>query len=380
MFESVINGIRGLFGNPTGTLPLHAPWFDADDERAVADAVKSTFVSSVGAEIVALEKDLAGYTGAPHCVAVVNGTSALHVALLLNQCGPGDLVLTQSFTFIATTNAIAYTGAEPVFLDIDGNTLGLSPAAVRTWLERECVVRDGHCVHGTSGKRVRACVPMHAFGLPMDIAGLLHVCDAWGIAVVEDAAESLGSFIGGKHTGTFAPIGTLSFNGNKIITSGGGGALLFRDEATARRARHLTTQAKVPHPWAFAHDELGYNYRMPNLNAALLRAQMRKLDHNIKVKRELHDRYAEVFASTPWTLVHEPAGTRSNYWLNAVLMRDHDERNAFLQACADHGIQARPAWELSPDQPMYNRAMQDGLQISRTVQDRLVNLPSSAHP
>lgn len=380
MFDRVIQGIRALFGHPTGTIPLHAPWFDEEDERAVVDAVRSTYVSSIGPEIPALEKDLTVFTGASHCVAVVNGTAALHMALILCECGPGDLVLTQPFTFIATSNAIAYTGAEPVFLDIDQRTLGLSPSAVRTWLEQECTMRDGGCVHGLSGKRVRACVPMHAFGLPMDIAGLLDVCDAWGIAVVEDAAESLGSYTAGTHTGTLAPIGTLSFNGNKIITSGGGGAMLFRDKATADRAKHLTTQAKVPHPWAFAHDGIGYNYRMPNLNAALLRAQMRKLDHNITVKRELHRGYAEVLDTTPWTLVHEPEGTRSNYWLNAVLMRDKAERDAFLQACADAHIQARPAWELSTDQPMYRGTMRGDLRVSRQVQDRLVNLPSSARP
>lgn len=381
MFEEVITGIRKLFGDPEGPIPLHAPWFDRADEEAVAAAVRSTFVSSIGPDITAFEQDLAAFTGAPHAVAVVNGTAALHTALLLAGCGPGDLVITQPFTFIATCNAIAYTGARPVFLDIDGDTLGLSPEAVRGWLEKECEQRSGVCVHKASGLRVRACVPMHSFGLPMRIDALMAVCDERGIVVVEDAAESLGSYhADGKHTGTTAPIATVSFNGNKIITCGGGGALLFQDGEMARRAKHLTTQAKVPHAWAFGHDAIGYNYRLPNLNAALIRSQLRKLPHNIAVKRDLHGRYAKLFADTPWELVTEPDGTRSNHWLNAVLMCDRAERDAFLTACHAAGVLARPAWELGTDQPMYADALRGDLPVSRDRQDRLVNLPSSSHP
>jgi aminotransferase in exopolysaccharide biosynthesis len=380
MFDTLINGVRALFDGPEGLIPLHAPWFDEEDERAVADVVRTTFVSSVGPDITAFEEEMARRTGAAHCVAVVNGTSALHMALLLSGCRKGDLVITQAFSFIATANAIAYTGAEPVFIDIDRATLGLSPSALRNWLERACRKVDGGCRHIASGRTVRACVPMHTFGLVMDAKGLLDVCTEWGIAVVEDAAEALGSTMEGRHAGTFAPIGTLSFNGNKIITCGGGGAMLFADKEQARLAKHLTTQAKVPHPWAFTHDALGYNYRLPNLNAALLRSQLRKLEHNIATKRALHDRYARLFADTPWQLMEEPLGTRSNYWLNAVIMRDRQERDAFLQACADGGIQARPAWDLCHEQPMHAHAMHDGLSVSRHVQERLVNLPSSAHP
>lgn len=380
MFKEVISGIRRIFDQPEGPIPLHAPWFDEVDEQAVAACVRSTFVSSVGAEITTFEQELATLTGAPFAVAVVNGTAALHTALMLLNVGANDLVITQPLTFIATCNAITYTGAQPVFVDIDPDTLGLSPEAVRAWLLEQCEMRSGVCVHRFSGKQVRACIPMHSFGLPMRIASLLELCKAWNIAVVEDAAEALGSTCQGKHSGTFAPIGTLSFNGNKIVTCGGGGALLFQNEQLARAAKHLTTQAKVPHPWQFSHDRTGYNYRMPNLNAALARTQLSKLMHNIEVKRKLHMAYQELFTGTPWTLVNEPMGTSSNYWLNAVLMRDRTERDALLIACLDHGIQARPAWELATDQPMYRNAIQGELPVSRDLQDRLVNIPSSARP
>lgn len=380
MFDEIVAGIRDIFDQESGTVPLHAPWFDEADERAVAACVRSTFVSSVGAEITAFEQDLVAITGAPHAVAVVNGTAALHTALMLTGVGPNDLVITQPFTFIATCNAIAYTGAAPVFIDIDEDTLGLSPKATKRWLEEQCEYRSGTCIHRGSGRRVKACIPMHSFGAPMRIMELLALCAEWSITVIEDAAEALGSTVKGRHAGTFAPIGTLSFNGNKIVTCGGGGALLVQDEQVASAAKHLTTQAKVPHPWAFSHDRTGYNYRLPNLNAALARTQLLKLPHNVKVKRELHEAYRSLFKNTPWKLLDEPTGTTSNYWLNAVLMRDQKERDAFLKTCMDAGIQARPAWELATDQPMYIGSLQSELPVSRELQDRLVNIPSSAHP
>jgi len=380
MFERVIAGIRALFPDTEGPIPLHAPWFDRADEEAVAACVRSTFVSSVGPEITAFERELAEATGAAHAVAVVNGTAALHTALLLHGVGAGDLVITQAFTFIATCNAIAYTGAEPVFLDIDAHTLGLSPGAVERWLDTQCDRRNGGCVHRATGRAVKACIPMHTFGHVLHIEELLALCRAWGILLVEDAAEALGSHRNGRFAGTFGEVGTLSFNGNKIITCGGGGALLLQDEPKARAAKHLTTQAKVPHPWAFQHDRTGFNHRMPNLNAALARTQLRKLPHNLAVKRALHEQYRSLFADSPYTLVQEPEGSTSNHWLNAVLMHDKQERDAFLQACVDAGIQARPAWELATDQVMYRDALRDELTVSRNLQDRLVNLPSSARP
>lgn len=380
MFEDLIASIRSLHAANSGTVPLHAPWFDQEDEDAVVACVRSSFVSSVGQDIVAFEEELAAVTGSSHVVAVVNGTAALHTALLLHHVGPGDLVITQAFTFIATCNAIAYTGAEPVFLDIDEDTLGLSPRAVGNWLAANCSLKDGIPVHNASGKRVKACIPMHTFGYVVDMDALRTLCDHWGITIIEDAAEALGSTRNDRHAGTFAPIGTLSFNGNKIITSGGGGALLLQDEALALEARHITTQAKRPHAWAFEHDRTGYNYRMPALNAALARSQLRKLSHNLESKRALHERYMELFAGTPWQLVTAPPGTTSNYWLNALLMRDRSERDAFLRSCSDLHVQVRPAWGLGAEQPMYAGALTDGLPVSRDIQARLVNLPSSASP
>jgi perosamine synthetase len=380
MFDELLAGIRSLFPETTGAIPLHAPWFDVDDEEAVAACVRSTYVSSVGADITAFEQELSEVTGSPHVVAVVNGTAALHVALVLNDVGPGDLVITQAFTFIATCNAIAYTGADPVFLDIDRDTLGLSPIAVQHWLNEECELKGGVTTHRATGKRVKACIPMHTFGHVMHISTLRSTCAEWGIAIIEDAAEALGSQRGGRHAGTFAPVGTLSFNGNKIITCGGGGALLMQEEETARVARHLTTQAKRPHPWAFEHDRIGYNHRMPALNAALARSQLRKLPHNLAVKRALHDNYISLFAQTPWQLFTAPPDTAPNHWLNAVLFNDRAERDAFLKAATESGLQVRPAWGIGADQPMYSHAITDGLKASHDVQHRLVNLPSSAHP
>ena len=380
MFETLLAGIRSIHDHVDGQIPLHAPWFDADDEAAVVECVRSSFVSSVGPEIVAFERDLCERTGCSAAVAVVNGTAALHTALLMADVGTNDLVITQALTFIATCNAIRYTGAQPVFIDVDADTLGLSPEAVKRWLEEQCEMHDGKCRHRDTGRWVKACIPMHTFGMVMRITELLNLCEEWRITVIEDAAEALGSSRNGRHAGTFAPIGTLSFNGNKVITCGGGGDVLFKSIELAAQAKHLTTQAKVPHPWSFAHDRTGYNYRMPNLNAALARSQLRKLDHNLAAKRELHHRYSHLLASTPWTLVGDPSGTISNHWLNAILFRDREERDAFLEAANNVGIQCRPAWELATDLPMYQQALQAPLPMSRSIQDRLVNIPSSAHP
>ncbi|MFT3886284.1 MAG: DegT/DnrJ/EryC1/StrS family aminotransferase [Flavobacteriales bacterium] len=287
---------------------------------------------------------------------------------------------TQSFTFIATSNAIAHTGARPVFVDIDPDTLGMSPNALRAFLEEHCRMQDGACIHRPTGRRVRACVPMHTFGLCARVDGIMAVCAEWGLMLVEDAAEALGSHVDGRHAGTFGTMGTLSFNGNKIITCGGGGAVLFQDGALAKRAKHLTTQAKLPHAWAFMHDEAGFNYRMPNLNAALARSQMAKLAHNVEVKQRLHARYAGLFAGSPWHLLTAPEGTVSNYWLNALLLRDRAERDAFLKATQAVGVLTRPAWEPSHTQSMYAADLRGDLSVTMEIHERLVNLPSSARP
>ncbi|MEZ4808535.1 MAG: LegC family aminotransferase [Flavobacteriales bacterium] len=377
MFEPYIAAIRALFGDPIDPIPLHAPWFDQEDEDAVSACVRSTFVSSIGAEISGFEADLAAYTGAAHAVATVNGTAALHTALLLADVRPGDLVITQSFSFIATANAITYTGARPLFIDIDAETLGLSPKALRGFLDNACEVKEGRCIHRASGKRIKACVPMHSFGTCVHMPELVAICKEHHLALIEDAAEALGSTIHDRHAGTWGLIGTLSFNGNKIITCGGGGALLFEDGDLAKKAKHLTTQAKLPHEWAFSHDPVGYNYRMPNLNAALARSQMSKLHGNINAKRDLHERYRTMFADSPWTLHEEPDGVRSNYWLNALLLSDRKERDAFLKESHKRGVLTRPAWEPGHTLPMYTDDIRGDLRTTMDVHDRLVNLPSS---
>ncbi|MDX9749897.1 MAG: LegC family aminotransferase [Flavobacteriales bacterium] len=378
-FRHVIAGIRDLF--PAGEqVHLHVPWFDRADEEAVAACVRSSFVSSVGAEIAGFEQELAAFVGAPHAVAVVNGTAALHIALLLAGTAPGDLVITQAFTFIATANAIVHAGARPVFVDIDPGTLGMSPEALRTFLDGACTMRAGVCMHRATGARVRACVPMHTFGMCARVEEIAAICADHGLVLVEDAAEALGSRVGQRHAGTFGAMGTFSFNGNKIITCGGGGAVVCHDAELARHAKHITTQAKRPHPWEFAHDAVGFNHRMPALNAALARSQMAKLPHNLARKRDLHHRYRELFQGSPWQLVAEPPGTTANHWLNTLLLRDRAERDAFLAATHAAGVLTRPAWEPLHTQPMYAGDIRGGLAVTMDMHQRAVSLPSSATP
>ncbi len=315
MNDQLIRFVRDYFGT-NEFIPLHAPVFPGREKEYVADAVESTFVSSVGAYVDRFERDIATYTGAPKAVATVNGTAALHIALKLVGVEAGDLVITQPLTFVATCNAIAYHLAEPVFIDVDRDTLGLSPTALEVWLNEHAKLdSEGICRTRADNKVIRACVPMHTFGHPADLDRLVAVTDRWNIALVEDAAEALGSYYKGKHTGTFGGLGTLSFNGNKIMTTGGGGMILA-DEALATRAKHLTTTAKKPHAFEYIHDELGYNYRLPNLNAALGCAQLEQLDTFIEAKRTLAGAYEEFFSGTDLEFVKEPAECRSNYWLN----------------------------------------------------------------
>ena len=381
-FSQEIATIRDLFPGANGaTIPLHAPRF-GDEERAyVLECIESTFVSSVGAFVDRAERALADFTGARHAVACVNGTSALHLALRLAGVGPDDLVVTQAFTFVATANAIHYCGAAPAFCDIAEHTRALDPEAVDAFLSRACTRNTaGEPIHTASGRRIAACVPMHTYGFCADMPALQRVCEAHGVPIVEDAAESLGSRIGARHSGTFGQMGAVSFNGNKIVTAGGGGMLLTDDPALARRAKHLTTQAKVPHAWAFRHDEIGFNYRMPNLNAALLCAQMRRLDAILAIKRDLAETYARSLANSQLSLLTDPAGQSSNYWLCAAMTESQEARDAFLDQANAHKIQARPAWDLMVDLPMFAGSVVHGdLPVSRDTQRRLVNLPSSPH-
>lgn len=376
MFERLVGFVREIYQTDT-FIPLHEPRFAGNEKRYLNDVIDSTFVSSVGPYVSEFEHKIAEYCGAKHAVATVNGTAALHIALLLAGVGPGDEVVTQAVTFIATCNAIHYCGAESVFIDVDSATLGLSPAALAAFLEQHGERRDGGVYNKTSGKRIAACLPMHTFGHPCDMAGLLKVCGDYGIAVVEDAAEALGSRLGDRHCGTFGKLGVLSFNGNKIITTGGGGMILTDDDELARQAKHLTTTAKLAHAWKFEHDRIGYNYRMPNLNAALGLAQLEQLPQFVAAKRELAGRYLAWGEANGAEIFREPAGAHANYWLNAVLLDDLAARDALLEYANHHGVMTRPLWELMPDLPMYRHCQTDGLENSRRLAERLVNIPSS---
>lgn len=379
MFNALVQFIREQYRSDD-FIPLHAPIFAGHERAYVVDTIESTFVSSVGAFVDRFERDMAAYTASPRAVATVNGTAALHIALKLAGVLPGELVVTQPLTFVATCNAIAYCSAEPLFIDVDRHTLGLSPTALDAWLTEHAEVGDdGLCRTRADGKVIRACVPMHTFGHPADLDGLVSVCARWQIVLVEDAAESLGSFYKGRHTGTFGALGTLSFNGNKIITTGGGGMILA-NEALGTHAKHLTTTAKKPHPYEYVHDEVGYNYRLPNLNAALGCAQLEQLEAFIANKRELAARYAEHFQGSDLKFFTEPADCRSNYWLNAVICEGHEQRDALLKATNDRGVMSRPIWALMNHLPIYAHCRKGELSNAEWLEARVVNLPSSVLP
>ena len=377
MYNNITTFIHNLFGTDE-FVPLHAPLFIGNEKKYLAECIDTTFVSSVGKFVDRFEEQVASYTGSKRAVVCVSGTNALHMGMLLVGVERDDEVLTQALTFIATCNAISYIGAHPVFLDVDRDTLGLSPLAVKRWLSGHAEVRNGQCYNKKTGRRIKACVPMHTFGHPMKIDELSAVCNEYHIELVEDAAESIGSFYKGRHTGTFGRVGAISFNGNKTITTGGGGMLLFQDEELGRLAKHLTTQAKVPHRWAFVHDHIGYNYRMPNINAALGCAQMENLDRYVSNKRETAERYREFFSHIPDVeFVVEPANSRSNYWLNAVLLKDRRAQQSFLEYTNDHGVMTRPVWELMNRLEMFRGCETDGLENTVWVEERIVNIPSS---
>lgn len=375
----LIEFVKDYYG--TGEfIPLHAPVFKGSEQTYVANTITSTFVSSVGEYVNRFEQDMAAYTGTECAVATVNGTAALHVSLRLAGVEQGDLVITQALTFVATCNAIAYCGAEPLFIDVDESTLGLSPRALEEWLE-SYTARDssGQCVERATGRRISACLPMHTFGHPADLAGLVRACEKWNIPIVEDAAESLGSFYHGRHTGTFGKLAAVSFNGNKIITTGGGGMILC-DEAAGKRAKHLTTTAKKPHLYEYVHDEVGYNYRLPNINAALGVAQLEQLPGFLAEKRALAEEYRHLLTGTEFKFVDEPEGCRSNFWLNAVLCPDQASRDRLLEVTNASNVMTRPVWQLMCDLPMYQHCTRGALGTSRSIAQRLVNLPSSVKP
>ncbi len=377
MSGSLIEFIRDEFRS-IGSIPLHAPLLSERDKRYVIEAIDSTYVSSVGEFVTRFEKSVAEFTGSPDAVATVNGTAALHAALRMAGVRQGDLVITQPLTFVATCNAISYCGANPVFIDIDEATLGLSATAMRDWLEEHAVMDDTGQCRQKDGAVIRACVPMHTFGHPADLDGLSALCKAWGIQLVEDAAESLGSLYQGRHTGTIGEFGALSFNGNKIITTGGGGMILCSSHRAAAAARHVVTTAKIPHAYEFVHDDIGFNYRMPNLNAALGFSQMKILSHILSAKRALASRYESFLSGSPFRFVKEPKGSQSNYWLNAVICESRQDRDNLLKTTNDAGIMTRPAWTLMPRLPMYSQCLRGPLDSAEWLAERLVNLPSSA--
>ena len=376
MYQNVINFIKELYGQEN--VPLSVPKFIGNEKKYLEECIDTTFVSSVGQFVDRFEKDMAAYTGAKRAVVCVSGTNALHMAMMLAGVERDDEVLTQALTFIATCNAISYIGAHPVFLDVDKTTMGLSPDAVKDWLSKNAEIKNGQCYDKQTGRRVKACVPMHTFGHPVRIEELAAVCAEWHIELVEDAAESIGSKYKGIHTGLFGKVGALSFNGNKTITTGGGGMLLFMDEELGALAKHLTTQAKVPHRWEFRHDHIGYNYRMPNINAALGCAQLEHLDEYIADKRETAKAYAEYFKDKDGiTFFTEPENAFSNYWLNVVILPDHERQLAFLQETNDNGVMTRPIWELMTRLPMFEHCQHDSLENTVWFADRVVNIPSS---
>jgi len=360
---------------------LHEPVFAGQEWAYVKSCIDDGWVSSAGAFVDRFEADLAAYTGVGHAVVCVNGTAALHIALKLAGVEEGDEVLTPALTFVATANAIRYCDAEPVFVDSSLDDFGVDAERLRAFLSAATTVRDGICVNRTSGRVVRALVPVHVFGHPCRLDALLEVCDEYGIALVEDATEALGSHFLGRHVGGWGPASVLSFNGNKIITTGGGGAILTNDAELAARAKHLTTTAKQPHAWAYIHDELGYNYRMPNLNAALGCAQLEQLDGMLVSKRALAERYmAELSAAEGVSFVGEPQDARSNYWLNAVLLDEDraEQRDELLEDLSAAGIHARPVWELLHNLPMYQQCQTADLTNAQSLARRIINIPSSA--
>lgn len=376
-YKQIVDFIRDLYGT-SDFVPLAVPKFIGNEKKYLNECIDTTFVSSVGKFVDRFEEDMARYTGAKRAVVCVSGTNALHMALMLAGVERDDEVLTQALTFIATCNALSYIGAHPVFLDVDVKTMGLSPDAVKEWLAKNAEIRNGQCYNKRTGRRVKACVPMHTFGHPVRLDELVAVCEEYHIELVEDAAESIGSLYKRKHTGTYGKISALSFNGNKTITTGGGGMLLFDDEELGAYAKHLTTQAKIPHRWEFRHDHIGYNYRMPNINAALGCAQLEHIEEYVADKRATAAAYRDYFSRMDGIeFFVEPENTRSNYWLNAVLLPNREEQQAFLQYTNDNGVMTRPIWELMNRLPMFENCETDQLTNTQMFADRVVNIPSS---
>jgi perosamine synthetase len=376
MFEDVIAFIQDTYKTKE-FIPLHEPRFIGNEKKYLNECIDSTFVSSIGKFVDEFEDQIASYTGVKYAIATSNGTSALHISLLLSGVKNGDEVITQPLTFVATCNAISYCGANPIFVDVDRDTMGLSPFALREFLDSNTTISNNKCLNNSTGKVIKACVPMHTFGHPCRIDEIKAICDEYNIYLIEDAAESLGSLYKGKHTGTYGEMGVMSFNGNKIITAGGGGCIVTNDEILAKKAKHLTTTAKVPHKWEYTHDMISYNYRMPNLNAALLVAQLESLDSFLLKKHELATKYEEFFNDTNYRFVKEPKDGKSNYWLNSIILNNRQQRDAFLNETNLQGVMTRPIWTLMNKLPMFKEAQCGDLTNAEWLEERVVNIPSS---
>jgi perosamine synthetase len=377
-YLEIVRFIRNKFNAPDGIIPLHEPRFVGNEKKYINECIDTTFVSSVGKFVPQFEEMIAEFTGAKHAIATVNGTSALHISLLLSNVKPGDEVITQALTFVATANAIAYTGARPLFVDVDLDTLGLSPKSLENFLLEHAVIKNGFSFNRISGKRIKACVPMHTFGHPCRIDEIISICSRYNIDVIEDAAESLGSFYKKKHTGTFGKFGTLSFNGNKTITTGGGGMILTNDDDLGKLAKHISTTAKISHQWEFVHDMVAYNYRLTNLSAALGCAQMELLPQFLLKKRNLAEAYSRFFLYMDMDFFNEPTHCMSNYWLNTLVLKDKIEQNKFIEFMNNNGIMVRPVWQLMNRLEMFKDCQCGSLVNTEWLADRVANIPSSA--
>lgn len=371
-----IDFIRSIY-NTNKFIPLHEPRFIGNEKKYLNECIESTFVSSVGKFVDEFEDKISKFTGSKFAIATTNGTSALHISLILAGVGQDDEVITQPLNFVASCNAISYCNATPVFIDVERDTMGLSPSSLKVFLENNTIIKNKQCINKKTKKKIKACVPMHSYGHPCKIDEIKKICDEYFIFLIEDSAESVGSLYRNMHTGSFGQLGIMSFNGNKIITAGGGGCIITNNESLAKKAKHLTTTAKLPHRWDFNHDMIGYNYRMPNLNAALLISQLEKLNEFIINKRNLAKKYEIFFKGIGFNFFKEPKNSDSNYWLNSIIFENNIQRDEFLEKTNSNGIMTRPIWRLMSKLPMFKNAQHDDLKNSEWLSERVVNIPSS---
>lgn len=372
-----INFIRSIY-NTNGDVYLHEPRFNGNEKDYLMETIDSTYVSSVGPFVDKFELEMSKLTNTIKAVAVANGTCALQISLLLAGVKSGDEVLTQALTFVATANSISYLAASPIFIDVDLDTMGLSPKALEDFLDENAELRDDGSFNKKTGKRISACMPMHTFGFMCRIDEIVRICNKWKIAVVEDSAEALGSKYKKKSSGSFGLLSGFSLNGNKIITSGGGGAITTNNLSLGNEAKHLTTTAKIPHQWEYTHDKLGYNFRMPNINSALACAQLEQLDYMKNSKKNIYKRYQEFFQASEINLVDIPKNTDWNYWLMSIMLENKEDRDIFLSETNKKGIMTRPIWTLMYRLKMYEKNQRDNQKNAEYLEERIVSIPSSA--